>query len=179
MAKTGKYDDLGPVYMVDEHYNAFKDILKNYTSQHKILEIGSLRGRSAIHMLSCNQNIKITCLDIWENHQIEIFLENIQRYDLKNRINSIKDTSANIKKYFSDSSVDFIYLDASHKYKIVLNDLHLCYDILKPNGLILGDDYHMPDVNKAVNEIIQEKKYKIIWLKKHLYFMKPNKIKIL
>jgi predicted O-methyltransferase YrrM len=130
MAKTGKFDDLGPVYMVDEHYETFKEITKNYNKNHILLEIGSLNGRSAIEMLSNNKNINLYCLDKWTKHPIHIFQNNIKRYNLGDRVFTIKDKSSKVRSYFKDFTVDFIYLDACHKYEFVLNDLKLCHHIL-------------------------------------------------
>ncbi|ETO03776.1 hypothetical protein RFI_33626, partial [Reticulomyxa filosa] len=41
----------------------------------------------------------------------------------------------------ADESVDFIYLDARHDYSSIVEDLHLYWPKLKPNGIFSGHDF--------------------------------------
>jgi hypothetical protein len=43
---------------------------------------------------------------------------------------------------FPDEHFDFIYLDASHKYEYVLEDLVIYSEKLKDGGIIIGDDFY-------------------------------------
>lgn len=54
--------------------------------------------------------------------------------------------------------LDWIYIDASHAYDACLRDLHNAKTVLKPNGIIFGDDYSnkKPGVKKAVDTFISE-----------------------
>lgn len=56
------------------------------------------------------------------------------------------------------NNLDFIYIDGSHLYKNVLQDLHLYYPKLKEGGVIIGDDYidRHPGVIKAVDEFFNK-----------------------
>ncbi|WP_112321219.1 class I SAM-dependent methyltransferase [Oceanibium sediminis] len=40
-----------------------------------------------------------------------------------------------------DGTLDFVYLDAAHKYEDVLADLTCIWPKLKPTGVLIGDDY--------------------------------------
>jgi len=42
---------------------------------------------------------------------------------------------------FSDESLDFVYLDANHRYSAVLEDLNAWYPKLRKGALFAGDDY--------------------------------------
>ena len=42
---------------------------------------------------------------------------------------------------FPNEYFDWIYIDASHRYEDVLNDLEMARLKVKLDGLILGDDY--------------------------------------
>jgi SAM-dependent methyltransferase len=60
-----------------------------------------------------------------------------------------------------DERLDWIYIDSSHRYKETLIELKAAASILKPDGVILGDDYY-PDrssrhhgVFRAVNEFVK------------------------
>ena len=70
-------------------------------------------------------------------------------------------------KDLADSSLDWIYLDGSHAYEGVQADLKNCLRVVKPGGIILGDDYKWgnrfgkPGVTQAVKEFVKENKFKI------------------
>tara|TARA_B100001248_G_scaffold9854_1_gene6508 strand:+ start:18464 stop:19087 length:624 start_codon:yes stop_codon:yes gene_type:complete len=57
--------------------------------------------------------------------------------------------------------LDWIYIDGDHSYEQCKKDLNNALQIVKPGGLIIGDDYGWPDakwekpgVTKAVNEFV-------------------------
>lgn len=52
-----------------------------------------------------------------------------------------------------------IYIDASHEYESVAQDINGYWPLLKPGGVMLGDDYssYWPGVKKAVDEFVQSK----------------------
>ena len=49
---------------------------------------------------------------------------------------------------------DAIYLDASHEYESVVADLVAYWRVLRPGGVLIGDDFDSswPGVVRAVNE---------------------------
>jgi SAM-dependent methyltransferase len=49
-----------------------------------------------------------------------------------------------------DESLDCIFIDGDHKYKAVLADLNFWWKKLRHGGQILGDDWWINDVQKAV-----------------------------
>lgn len=53
--------------------------------------------------------------------------------------------------------LDWIYIDASHSYEGCLSDLTNSLRVLKPNGIIFGDDFakNKPGVIKAVEEFAE------------------------
>ena len=48
-----------------------------------------------------------------------------------------------------DIQPDMIYVDGAHDYELVVADLGLAATILRPGGVILGDDYFSPEIQKA------------------------------
>ena len=52
----------------------------------------------------------------------------------------------------SDRSVDCVFIDGDHSYNAVISDLLFWYKKVRPGGKIVGDDYWMADVKKAVHE---------------------------
>ena len=57
--------------------------------------------------------------------------------------------------------LDWIYVDASHSYEGCLHDLTRAVSMIKPGGLLFGDDYgpKKPGVRDAVNKFIDNTGY--------------------
>jgi predicted O-methyltransferase YrrM len=59
-------------------------------------------------------------------------------------------------------TADFVFIDADHEYRAVLDDMHLYYQLLTPGGVLFGDDLTWPGVARAVPEFL------------HIYGLKRN-----
>ncbi|THB78920.1 MAG: class I SAM-dependent methyltransferase [Desulfobacteraceae bacterium] len=57
---------------------------------------------------------------------------------------------------FEDNYFDWIYVDGSHSYKSVKNDLDLYYPKVKMYGFIAGDDYTMAPKRKGLRDAVAE-----------------------
>ena len=69
------------------------------------------------------------------------------------------------KGHGNNEMLDWIYIDGDHSYEGCLKDLENALQVVRPGGLIIGDDYGWPDakwqkpgVTKAVNEFINNNK---------------------
>lgn len=139
----------------------------------------------AVDIINSNKNIKFDCVDKWTlseedkklwcdgvlfDSNIEIiekkdislydddlyktFLKNIE--PIKNKINIIRQDSAEAAVLYKDNSLDFIFIDANHDYEPVKNDIISWYPKLKKNGIIAGHDYFEPcGVKQAVSEFFE------------------------
>jgi hypothetical protein len=142
-----------------------------------IIEIGTWKGASAIHMSNiCKRlklNTKILCVDTflgssehfkdWTTHlnlrygypQLYYqFLSNVIHNNCQDIIIPIPNTSANSYEIFNQFNIkaDLIYIDGSHTEKEVSSDLNYYYQLLNQNGVLLGDDFNWPGVAKATND---------------------------
>lgn len=64
------------------------------------------------------------------------------------------------KEWFmtTDVKLDWIYVDGDHSYNGCLRDLNLSLGVVKPGGIIFGDDYgNKVEVKKAVDDFIFER----------------------
>lgn len=137
----------------------------------RIAEVGSLFGGSAIHMgqllKTHGVDAEITCVDTFlgsretffefrkgrakmlaagRYHFFDEFLGNVQEAGLSQMVNPFVQTSTNAARIFAElgARFDLIYLDASHEYSDVLQDLRLWYPLLDAGGVLVGDDFEDP-----------------------------------
>ena len=116
-----------------------------------ILEIGSWEGRSAVFFLHYFPSATVTCVDTWEGsdeHSKDETLQNIETlYDSNlaqfcERVKKFKGTSL---QFFAGSGptekYDLVYIDGSHYVDDVACDILNAFRCLRPNGLLICDDY--------------------------------------
>ena len=136
----------------------------NKTRELSLLEIGSYKGESTSIFASTGLFNKIYCMDPFEGNEIALdelndtwdevkkeFFINTRHWDY---INHIQDFSYNQVHNYSDGYFDIIYIDASHKYEDVKNDLTMY--LPKCKHIIGGHDFQVehPGVIQAVDEIV-------------------------
>ena len=90
------------------------------------------------------------------------------RFEHMNEVELCRETSDTFfERYLASKGhgnfemLDWIYIDGDHSYEQCIKDLKNAQNIVKPGGLIIGDDYGWPDakwqkegVTKAVNEFV-------------------------
>jgi hypothetical protein len=150
-----------------------------------IIEVGTWLGASAINMAKItkelNLNTKIYCVDTWlgaeefwthnkhtperdlklKNGYPQIyfdFISNVKQHNVEDIITPIPNTSyigSLILKHYNIAA-DLIYIDGSHEYIDVKNDINTYMQILNPGGIMFGDDYVdcWPGVRRAVKETL-------------------------
>ncbi len=138
------------------------------------IEIGCFKGRSTVAMCELiekyNKKINFFAVDhfkgSWEHQNdptlknlFKIFLENTKQHH--ERFMIIPQPSEQAANIFDNNSLDFVYIDASHDYESVKQDLQLWYPKLKTNGIMAGHDYGWEGVKQAVDEFAKEKNLNI------------------
>ena len=154
--------------------NLYKSMVEKFPSGSKFVEVGSWKGKStaymAVEIANSNKKLNFYCVDTWEGsiehknnkdvvNLYDIFLNNMS--PLEGYYVPIKMTSVNASKLFEDKSLDFVFIDASHEYKDVKEDIISWIPKVKSGGVIAGHDYYPdhPDwggVYKAVNEVLTD-----------------------
>lgn len=107
------------------------------------LEIGSYEGRSALWFIAkvlTDDASTITCVDLFEEDFESTFDHNVKASGKGHKVIKLKGDSKSILRTLNDK-FDFVYIDGSHVAKDVLVDAVLVWDILKPGGIIIFDDY--------------------------------------
>jgi len=106
------------------------------------LEIGSYEGRSAIWFLEnilTHPSSRILCVDVFDRDYEINFDQNMQYFGSK--VKKIRAPSQIALRALEPSSYDFAYIDGSHTSKDTLIDAVLTWDLIKPGGIIIIDDY--------------------------------------
>ena len=141
------------------------DILN--TDKLNFAEIGVYKGRSTalfnVELINRNIEYNFYAIDHFmgsEEHDntidyYSIALQNLQ--PIINKINLIKNDSISESKNYQDNYFDIVYIDASHDYESVKNDILHWLPKVKTGGIICGDDYEMGwiGVMHAVDEVFQ------------------------
>lgn len=153
----------------------YSDMVKRFPSGSKFVEVGSWKGRSsaflAVEIANSDKKIEFTCVDIWKGgagdlyyapeNIYEIFKNNMK--PVENYYKDLRMTSVEAAKLFEDKSLDFVFIDASHQYEDVKNDILAWKPKMKNGGILAGHDYtsYWTGVVQAVNEILPNNFYTI------------------
>ena len=146
------------------HRDGFIEFCEEYLHQPgmEIVEVGSWKGESATIMATHTfLDTEIICVDPWAGklpegygHTMQdVYLEFLRNTIECKNIRSIRLPSVEAASLFRDESVDAVYIDASHIYGNVLNDITAWLPIVRRGGIIAGHDYDLDGVKRAVNEV--------------------------
>lgn len=154
----------------------------------KFVEVGSWLGASICYLATefknRNKFPQIYSVDTWEGSNENIhfdliskiggkenlyhkFLNNLKSAGVDDIVTPIRMQSVDASKLFEDESLDVVFIDASHSYQDVYNDIFHWYPKVKKGGIISGHDYvpgHLVSevgVVKAVNEFFLGKNLEI------------------
>lgn len=118
------------------------------------IEIGTCRAESTAYLLEKCPNIqRIFTIDPYKGYDDwngEITQETVDKFmkvaktNLKpygDRVRMIRETSGDAVKNFTDTQVDFIFVDGDHSYDATLADCEAYYPFLKKGGFFCGHDY--------------------------------------
>lgn len=152
----------------------YKSMVERFPSGSKFVEVGSWKGMSSAYMsveiANSNKDIDFYCVDTWEgsiehsrygidtSNLYDVFLDNMQ--PVRKYYKGIRAKSLQAVKQFEDNSLDFVFIDASHEYEDVRDDIIAWIPKVKVGGVLAGHDYLNPDfpgVEKAVHEILGNK----------------------
>lgn len=147
------------------------------------IEVGTWKGKSAVATASAMRNSgvedpKLLCIDTWLGatefiglgedpkrglkplhgwpQVYNVFMSNVMYTNLHDTIIPFPQTSANAAKFLKKNFVkaDMIFIDGSHEYNDVSDDIFSYIGLLNSGGVLCGDDYceYWSGVKRAVNE---------------------------
>ena len=159
----------------------FEELIKK-TQPKTIIEVGTWKGASAIHMAEiCKRekiDAKIICVDsFWGGEEIyrlgfsknntsekgtlsvlDTFLSNVKLTENTQIIYPFPQTTKIASRMLQQRGVgaELIYVDASHDEEDVVEDIKYFLPLLRKGGILFGDDYSnsWPSVVSAVNKTL-------------------------
>lgn len=155
----------------EKDHDFYKKIVDKYEDGSHFVEVGSFKGRSsvcmAVNIINSNKDIRFDCVDTWkgsEEHQKdgiaedadvvgdtlhETFVKSIA--SVKDYINPYQTTSREASKLHEYESLDFVFIDGSHDFGNVLNDIRSWAPKIKMGGTLAGHDFGHEGVGLAVD----------------------------
>ena len=110
-------------------------------------EIGVAAGLFSETLCQSIPRVKLHCIDPWttyigcpwDDHENKYIAA--QKRLKPYRCSLIRKTSTEAAKDFPDESLDFVYIDANHRYEHVVADIAAWLPKVRKDGIISGDDY--------------------------------------
>lgn len=141
-------------------YPTRQHLMKSLPSPDRVLEIGTKHGDNANWILQETQPQEVHIID----PKMFRFRHNDARFFLHEGLST--DVLPTLRDYY----FDWIYVDGDHSYEVVTEDLNWSKRKLKPNGIIICNDYTSWDcravweygVQRAVNEFCMYHDWEII-----------------
>ena len=172
-------------------YDFTTSFFKKNPNLKKGVEIGVAGGQNIKHILEhCPRIEKIYGIDSysqdsWDMNHIDINKEfgsfeglfqevKLMLSQFGGRAKLIRKTSLEAVKEFSDESLDFIFLDASHDFDSVFADISSWFPKIKKGGIFMGHDWdhgNFPGTTKAVKKYFVNYKIYAISSPSHVWYV--------
>jgi predicted O-methyltransferase YrrM len=147
----------------------YKEATAYFDDGATFVEIGCYQGGSTVRLvqaiLEAKKNIKVYCVDIWDNFIapgvtgsiFNTFWQNIVTYCGEYIVRPIQFDSSTAAMLFEDESIDFCFIDGDHSRKGFTKDLVAWLPKIKKGGWIGGHDYNQ-EVEKVCHEILEDQR---------------------
>jgi hypothetical protein len=129
------------------------------------VEIGSWKGRSAIAIASGLERAGAGLLYAVDPHEgsrthaleakattFAAFRENVQRAGLDRHVQPLREVSAQARARFGDRSIGLLFIDGSHRYEDVVDDIQGWLPHLRDGAVVAFHDAAREDVRRALVE---------------------------
>lgn len=128
------------------------------------VEVGTEKGKYAEILCKGIPDLKLYCVDYWnpypgyreniskEKYQkfYEITQDRLKNYDVE----LVRKFSMDAVRDFEDKSLDFVYIDGSHEFQQVVNDISEWIKKIRPGGIISGHDYRRAKKAKYQRHVV-------------------------
>jgi len=138
---------------------AIQRVVKMLKPQSKLVEVGSYHGKSTVIIGSVlpKDSILFSVDNFSLNYEADdnsyyFYRENIQKYNLEEKIGLLAMDSSIASQIFNDELLDLVFIDGQHDFKSVYDYISEWYPKIKNNGFLLCHDYsaNWPGVKQAI-----------------------------
>lgn len=149
------------------HQAAYDYLLSKVPEGGTFVELGAWLGKSSSYLCDKATHQDITIIDTWKGSPNELTTTHklamqVDIYDLfvenmgERKYKAIRATSKEASKKFKNEYLDVVFIDLTHTYESVKEDIQLWLPKVKKGGYIAGDDYHenWKGVIQAVDELL-------------------------
>ena len=150
-----------------EIINLYDKAVKEANDSSIFVEIGCYKGKSTCYMIDAIKNsgkkINFFVIDNFSTlgNVKQEFEENLGEERLKS-ITFINEDSVEASKHFSNSFVDFIFIDTDHYANQLVKEISAWNEKFKKGCLVSGHDYHHFDL-KETFDILNISLYNVIF----------------
>jgi SAM-dependent methyltransferase len=140
----------------------------------EVAEIGVDMGHYASAILGVWNGKVYHAVDLWTKQDPRIYIET--HFDHEASFNRASELAHNDKRVelirlhsvtasalFENNRLDWVWIDANHEYRPVMDDMNAWYRTVKPGGIFSGHDYYSPGVRRAVNEWMNMNKVRFVY----------------
>jgi hypothetical protein len=134
--------------------NQLPCLFESVKKYNKGVEVGTFQGEYSKQILK-SWTGKLYIVDVWRELDVKDYNDSSNQKEYLNIINEccqnikgfedrcfmIRSDSENSSELFNDESLDFVYIDANHKYEYVKQDISLWFPKVRKGGIIAGHDY--------------------------------------
>ncbi len=150
----------------------FRHMLKELVGGKRLMgvEIGCLNGDSASVILEANPDIHLISIDPFIPDSMEPSLigsfdkavERNKKAEEEHRYIIMRSYSKDVVAYFSNKTLDFLFVDGDHRYEGVLEDYNNYTPLIKKGGLLFMHDCRMgreggANFHPGPSRVLQEK----------------------
>jgi predicted O-methyltransferase YrrM len=131
------------------------NLLKLSENKSKICEIGVNAGHSLLLMVSTNPAAEYVIFDLGGHGYTRPCVEYIRNAYPSTKITEVYgDSNLTLREYVKTNELntfDMIHIDGGHETHTVVNDFIYTQQMLKPDGIVVFDDYNFGNIQNVIN----------------------------
>ncbi len=157
-------------YFSDQDIAIYRSLVSHLPDNGVMAELGCWKGKSlcSIADIILKKNLTVLAVDTWEGTDNlfetflaeeaktknikDIFSDNMRKFGILKNIKLMQMDTIEASKLVGANSLDFVFIDADHRYECVKNDIHAWMLLLKKDKVIAGHDASWNTVQTAVCE---------------------------
>lgn len=151
-----------------DYADIYDAMVERFGDGSHFVEIGTWKGRSACHMAQAIQasgkHIRFSVIDVFaEPRLLEIFCTNLAKAGVLEMVEIYQGRSQAAANYEPLAGpFEFVWIDGSHAFNDVYQDMSVWYPKVREGGVLAGHDYKdwqfSPQVRPAVDQWTTERK---------------------